>query len=106
MAATKRNAMAHEEARRKIKTTQLINRLQDHVFGKIDLSQSQVSATGLLLKKVLPDLAVMQLTGADGDPIEFIHRVIIEDQRQMPLLDITPKRLNGNGNGHTDDTDS
>lgn len=56
MAATKRNAMLIEEARSKIKSTQLVNRLQDHGLGKIDLTKTQVSAIGILLKKVIPDL--------------------------------------------------
>ena len=51
MAATKRNAMNIEEARKKIQTTQLVNRLQDHALGKIDLSQTQVRALEILLRK-------------------------------------------------------
>lgn len=56
MAATKRNAMLIEEARGKIQTTQLINRLQNHALGTIEMSPTQVRAVEILLKKKLPDL--------------------------------------------------
>jgi hypothetical protein len=60
MAATKRNAMLIAEARQKIQTSQLINRLQDHALGKVEMSKSQVSATAILLRKTLPDLSENQ----------------------------------------------
>jgi len=63
MAATKRNAMVHEEARRKIKISQLVNRLTNHVLGKVEMSSTQVTAASVLLKKVLPDLTSTELTG-------------------------------------------
>lgn len=56
MAATKRNAMLIEEAREKIKTTQLINRLQNHALGSVEMSPTQVRATEILLRKRIPDL--------------------------------------------------
>jgi hypothetical protein len=65
MAATKRNAMLIEEAREKIKTTQLINRLQNHALGEIEMSPTQIKATEVLLKKRVPDLQSMTLQGDD-----------------------------------------
>ena len=61
MAATKRNAMLIEEARQKIKTTQLINRLQNHVLGKVKMEPTQIRAVEILLKKRLPDLQAIQM---------------------------------------------
>ncbi len=70
MAATKRNAMLIEEAREKIKTTQLINRLQDHALGDVEMSQTQVRAVEILLKKRVPDLTSVALAGDhDGAPV-------------------------------------
>lgn len=63
MAATKRNAMLIEEARSKIKTTQIVNRLTNHVLGTVDMSPSQVTAALGLLKKSIPDLAAVAHTG-------------------------------------------
>lgn len=61
MAATKRNAMLIEEARGKIQTTQLINRLQDHSLGKVEMTPTQVKATEILLRKKIPDLSATTL---------------------------------------------
>lgn len=40
-----------------IKTSMLINRLEDHSLGKIKLEPSQVQAIRILLAKTLPDLS-------------------------------------------------
>lgn len=71
MAATKRNAMLIEEARTKIKTTQLINRLQDHALKDTDLSNSQIKAIEILLRKSVPDLQAVTLSAPDGGPIVY-----------------------------------
>jgi len=42
--------------RAKIQTSQIINRLTDHVLGKVEMKPSQVTAALGLLKKSLPDL--------------------------------------------------
>ena len=63
MAATKRNAMLIEETRKKVQTSQLINRLQDHVVGKVDMSPTQVRAAEILLRKSLPDLSSVEHSG-------------------------------------------
>jgi len=78
MAATKRNAMLIAEARQKISTTQLINRLQNHALGKIELSPTQVRSVEILLKKVVPDLSSTTLTDGDGNSIPFETRFVIE----------------------------
>lgn len=83
MAATKRNAMLIEEARRKIRTTQLINRLQNHALGKVDMTKSQVTATGILLRKSLPDLVSTELTGRGGGPIETRDMSLFELARRI-----------------------
>ena len=67
MAATKRNAMLHEEARQKIKTTQLINRLQNHALGGVEMTATQVQATRILLAKCLPDISESKVTVHSGD---------------------------------------
>lgn len=72
MAATKRNAMLIEEARKKIQTTQLLNRLQNNGLGKLkaELTPGQVRSIEILLRKSVPDLASITLQGdADGGPV-------------------------------------
>lgn len=62
------------EIRVKIQASQLINRLRDHVLGKVDLSATQVRAAEILLKKAIPDLSQIQGTGDDGQH-EVEHRI-------------------------------
>lgn len=73
MAATKRNAMLIAEAREKIRTTQLINRLQDHAFGEVEMSQTQIKAVEILLRKSVPDLSSVQHGGDPDAPIKHDH---------------------------------
>lgn len=64
---TQRGAWTPQKVRDRIKTGVLIKRLSDHVLGKQDMSQTQVRAAEVLLKKSLPDLQAVDLT-AKGDP--------------------------------------
>lgn len=76
MAVTKRNAMLIEEAREKIKTTQLINRLQDHALGEVEMTPTQVRAVEVLLKKRVPDLTSVAIGGGhDGEAVESVNRI-------------------------------
>jgi len=38
----------------------IINRLEEHIVGEVEMSQSQVSAALGLIKKTLPDLKVQE----------------------------------------------
>lgn len=52
--------------REKIQTSQLINRLQDFVFGNAKMEKAQVTAALGLLKKTCPDLTATTLNGTIG----------------------------------------
>ena len=56
-----------DEVRKKIQASQLINRLTDHAFAKIEMSSTQVKAAEILLRKSIPDLSQVQGTGDDGE---------------------------------------
>lgn len=71
MAARTRKVRHDDETRKKIQTSQLINRLTDHAFGKVELDNSQVRSIEILLKKSLPDLAQMTHTGDADQPMEM-----------------------------------
>jgi hypothetical protein len=62
MAARIRRITHDENTRAKIKTSQLINRLQKHIDGEVELNQSQVRSIEILLKKSLPDLSAIHTT--------------------------------------------
>lgn len=52
-----------DNVRQRIKTSMLINRLQDHALGIIELSATQIKSIEILIRKVLPDLAAVDLSG-------------------------------------------
>ncbi len=63
MAARKLKPMHSNEVRAKIQASQLINRLTDHAFDKVQLSATQIRAIEILLKKSVPDLSAIDITG-------------------------------------------
>lgn len=64
------NKLHQDDVRKKIQASQLINVLQGHAFGQTkELSLSRMKAIEILLRKSLPDLSAVQLTGADDGPI-------------------------------------
>lgn len=64
MAARKRKVRHDENTREKIRASQLINRLTNHVLGEVEMTSTQVTAALGLLRKTLPDL---QATTLDGE---------------------------------------
>lgn len=51
------------EIREKIKSTLLINKLENHVLNNEEMTSSQVSAALGLLKKAVPDLSAVEHSG-------------------------------------------
>jgi hypothetical protein len=74
MAARKIHTTLRDEWRQKIKASMLINRLQDHAFGDVEMTPTQLKEAEILLKKVAPDLARTEMTGEDGAPQELVIR--------------------------------
>jgi hypothetical protein len=76
-----RKHLSHDaKTRERIKTSQLINRLQSYANGTVTLESGQVRAIEILLKKTVPDLSAVQLTGKDGGAIEVtgIERTFVK----------------------------
>ena len=63
-----------EEHRVKIKNSNILNALIEHVTENREMSASQVSAGLGLLKKVMPDLANIQHSGDDDSPLKIVIR--------------------------------
>lgn len=58
-----RKKIRHDEnTRAKIQTSMIINRLQNHLEGHLELSQTQVRCAEILLRKTLPDLTATEMT--------------------------------------------
>lgn len=69
-----------EEHRTKIAKSQILKRLIGHVEGSVEMSGTQVTAALGLLKKVMPDLQSVQLSGDADNPIgvSLVERVIVD----------------------------
>lgn len=64
-----RKHLSHDaKTRERIQTSQLINRLQKNAFGEIELTPSQLKAIEILLRKSLPDLSAVQVSGDPDKP--------------------------------------
>lgn len=74
------NKLHQADVRAKIQASQLINRLTDHAHGKVELTATQIKAIEILLKKSIPDLSSVELTGAEGGPIQ--HQAV-----EMAIVD-------------------
>jgi hypothetical protein len=65
-----------EAHREKIRNSNILNALLEHVEGNREMSSTQVSAGLGLLKKCLPDLQSVTVSGDDeADPISVIARI-------------------------------
>jgi len=71
MAARKRKITLNDDWKDKIRAGVLMARLLGHVEGEIEMSGTQIKAADILLKKIVPDLARTENTGADGGPQEL-----------------------------------
>lgn len=69
MAARTRKVKHDDFTRERIKTTQLVNRLEKHALGEIEMEPTQVRAIEVLLRKSLPDLSAVTHSGDKDKPI-------------------------------------
>jgi hypothetical protein len=63
---------AKEDAREAIPTGELLQRLEDHALGKVEMSTTEVRAAEILLKKRLPDLSTVAMTARAGTLEEML----------------------------------
>lgn len=72
--AARLNRHHQDMVREKIRASQLINRLEDHIFEDKEMTSTQVNAALGLLKKCVPDLKSIE---ADiGGEIETVIKVV------------------------------
>jgi hypothetical protein len=64
-----------DEVRLRIQTSQLINRLTDHALGDTELSATQIRAIEILLKKSIPDLSAIEISGDEENPLQLVGRI-------------------------------
>lgn len=59
--AARLNRRHQEFVREKIRASQIINRLEDHILTDLELTSTQVTAALGLLKKIVPDLSSVEM---------------------------------------------
>jgi hypothetical protein len=64
--AARNRTWTPELVRQKIRSSMLINRLQNHVLGRIEMSKTQLTAARILLGKTVPDLSAISVSGGLG----------------------------------------
>lgn len=68
--AARLNPRHSDMVRAKIQATELINLLQDYALGRIDeITSGRMKAIEILLKKSVPDLSSIEMTGNDEAPV-------------------------------------
>lgn len=58
--------------RQKIQASVLIDRLQKHVAGEVEMTATQISAAITLLDRSVPKLAQIQHVGDDEQPVRHV----------------------------------
>ena len=79
--AARTNLRQQEQTRAAIQTTQLVKRLQcfalhenDEAGNVVEIDANRLRAIEVLLRKSLPDLSSVELTGDPDNPLE--HRIV------------------------------
>ena len=71
-------AEAPDGERQGIRTAELLQRLEDHALGRLEMSSTEVRAAEILLKKRLPDLSTMAMTAKGGTLEEMLESLCRE----------------------------
>ena len=67
------NKLHQDDVRKKIQVSQLLNVLQNHALGiSEDLSPTRMKAIEILLRKSMPDMASVTISGDADQPIQHI----------------------------------
>ena len=67
------NKLHQDDVRKKIQVSQLLNVLQNHALGTTeDLSPTRMKAIEILLRKSMPDMASITISGDSDQPLQHI----------------------------------
>ena len=67
-----------DDVRRKIQASQLINVLQDHALtGEGEITPTRMKAIEILLRKSIPDLSSVEISGDAENPLNMIQQINI-----------------------------
>lgn len=87
-------AWTPEKVRQRIRTSMIVRRLTNHFLGKLEMTQTQMTAGLALLRKTLPDLTAIEHSGtlltrradelSDADLTDIALRGRSGDAEQAP----------------------
>jgi hypothetical protein len=73
MAGRPMNKLHQEDVRKKIQVSQLLNVLQNHALGvDEELSPTRMKAIEILLRKSMPDMASVTISGDSDQPLQHV----------------------------------
>lgn len=78
MAARKVRTTLNDRWIERIQASKLITKLVNHAMGESELTNSQIRAIEILLKKVVPDLAAVQHSGEMNANVTVVASVLDE----------------------------
>lgn len=95
--AARLNKLHQDDVRSKIQASQLINVLTNHALGKTKtIEATRLKAIEILLRKSLPDLSAVELTGPAGGPVQVAAidatKLTPEQLRALSSIDISDER--------------
>jgi hypothetical protein len=74
--AVRLNKLHSAEVRAKIQASQLVNVLQAHALtGEGEFSMTRMKAIEILLRKSVPDLSAVTVTGDEDNPLQVVGRI-------------------------------
>jgi hypothetical protein len=77
MAARTLRPKHSDEVRAKIQASMIIKGLQDNFNGTRELTAGQIKSAEILLRKSVPDLQSIEMTGADGGDLKHSVQVTL-----------------------------
>ena len=89
--------------RKSIQAGAIIERLQAHIRGELELSPTQIQAASLLLQRCLPTLTSVELSVGESDKPAVVRAPapIIDAPSWQRLIEHETAAKNGNGSAQT-----
>jgi hypothetical protein len=74
---TMKGAWTPDKVRERIKTGVILDRLEKHTLGELDLTQTQLKAAEILLRKTIPDLKAVEHSGDAANPVKVVTDIVL-----------------------------
>jgi len=85
------NARTQDKLRSGIKAAEIIKRLSDHILTGLRLTNTQVRAAEILLRKVAPDLLATAITDDTGSALPVLQIVRGSADTRIPVAQDQPR---------------